>query len=290
MDAPAPVSTRIFQEISRGIVGINNVRKIAEFLFPFPYAQLIANALWIHAVSTPFLAGIFLGRWTWAAAFTFSSVFPLVCLHLTAAEIERPFGSDPNDLPMVGMMKFLNKSLLLLYKCPPMDISKHGNGADGHVRNSMTRKIQVKVVVDGGGRMAQERECDADDEETHSKEHPRLANQVSWRVNVGTGFPASPIPNNEVFRELSTDTSSKMNRVTSVRPTGSSRSVQSEPLPAVCLDPDSVGGSSLVSSKFCSEHCNAVLAETPLNKCPSRADCLRATVPPNPVFAKFDRS
>merc|ERR1719221_2215102 len=38
---PPPVISRVFQELSRGIVNLNNAQKIKQFPFPFPYAQMV---------------------------------------------------------------------------------------------------------------------------------------------------------------------------------------------------------------------------------------------------------
>lgn len=118
INVPAPVVTRVFQELSRGIVNINNVRKIAEFLFPYPYAQLLSVMIWVHAIITPAVAGLLLPQWYWAPTLTFTAVFSMTSLNLVAAEIERPFGDDANDLPMGGMMKFMNRTLLMILSAP----------------------------------------------------------------------------------------------------------------------------------------------------------------------------
>merc|ERR1712232_777828 len=42
---PPPVVSRVFQELSRGMVNMHNVKKIKEFPFPFPYTQMISAML-----------------------------------------------------------------------------------------------------------------------------------------------------------------------------------------------------------------------------------------------------
>lgn len=114
VDIPPPILSRVFQELSRGVVNINNVRKITEFLFPFPYAQLITVMLLLHWVITPVMSGILLTKWYWAALVSFISVFAFWSLNYIASEIECPFGDDDNDLPMHEMVTYMNRTLVLL--------------------------------------------------------------------------------------------------------------------------------------------------------------------------------
>merc|ERR1712217_810580 len=51
--APAPVMSRAFQELSRGIVNLQNARKIADFPFPYPYAQTSIVMLITHWAMCP---------------------------------------------------------------------------------------------------------------------------------------------------------------------------------------------------------------------------------------------
>merc|ERR1719408_475829 len=53
-----PILSRVFQELSRGIVNLTNARKIAEFPFPFPYCQLLWFSLFIQYIITPILLTI----------------------------------------------------------------------------------------------------------------------------------------------------------------------------------------------------------------------------------------
>merc|ERR1740130_842104 len=55
-----PILSRIFQELSNGIVALQSARKITEFKFPFPYAQIISVFLLIHLMVTPIAASLLL--------------------------------------------------------------------------------------------------------------------------------------------------------------------------------------------------------------------------------------
>mmetsp|Transcript_45264 Transcript_45264/g.105013 ORF Transcript_45264/g.105013 Transcript_45264/m.105013 type:complete len:515 (-) Transcript_45264:73-1617(-) len=123
---PAPIVTRVFQELSRGIVTVQNARKIAEFLFPFPCAQMCTIMLMIYWFVTPVLCATLLESWWWAGMLSGLSTHMLWSLYYIALEIEMPFGSDDNDLPLIFMQEEMNESLWMLLEarsqhCPTFD-------------------------------------------------------------------------------------------------------------------------------------------------------------------------
>jgi predicted membrane chloride channel (bestrophin family) len=110
---PPPVMSRAFQEISRGIVNLQNARKIADFPFPWPYAQASMVMLMIHWALCPLLASILLNR-LWAPITCFSVIFFLWSINFIALDLESPFGAEDNDLPMLQMQVDWNKSVATL--------------------------------------------------------------------------------------------------------------------------------------------------------------------------------
>jgi len=111
---PAPILSRVFQELSRGIVNLANARKISELPFPFPYAQMITVSLIIHWVMMPLLMGIYCNT-GWVAGFlTFVTVTSLWSINYVAQEIESPYGDDDNDLPLMEMQMSFNRNLVSL--------------------------------------------------------------------------------------------------------------------------------------------------------------------------------
>jgi len=119
-----PVLSRVFQELSRGIVNIHNVRKIAEIPFPFPYTQMLTLMLVLQTFLTPALTAAITRSPVWASTLTFLVVEVFWCMNYIASEIEQPFGEDLNDLPIVDMLRDMNRSLLTLLraevKVPPV--------------------------------------------------------------------------------------------------------------------------------------------------------------------------
>lgn len=114
LDVPPPVLSRVFQELSRGIVSVVNAQKIMDTLFPFPYAQMITLLLLSTTFFTPFINCLLVTSRYWASATTFMTVFAFWSINYIAAEIELPFGDDPNDLPIRNLMHQMNKNLLML--------------------------------------------------------------------------------------------------------------------------------------------------------------------------------
>mmetsp|Transcript_52681 Transcript_52681/g.150153 ORF Transcript_52681/g.150153 Transcript_52681/m.150153 type:complete len:538 (+) Transcript_52681:103-1716(+) len=109
-----PILSRAYQELSRGIVNLNNARKIKDIPFPFPYAQMITCMLLVHWVVTPLLASQMLTSPIWAGLVCFAVTEAFWCLLYIALEIDQPFGEDANDLPIREMQRDFNRSLLTL--------------------------------------------------------------------------------------------------------------------------------------------------------------------------------
>jgi len=111
--APPPILSRAFQEVSRGIVNLQNARKIADFPYPYPLAQISMILQLAHWAVLPFVASLALPR-GWAVLFSFLSIFVLWCIHFNAIELEFPFGNRANDLPMIDIQQDWNKSICTL--------------------------------------------------------------------------------------------------------------------------------------------------------------------------------
>merc|ERR1719217_1326258 len=91
LNAPPPILSRVFQELSNGIVGLNNARKIVDFPFPFPFAQMITCMLLLHWLFTPLLTALLFKHWLWCSMLCFVTVLVFWSLNYVATEIEVPF-------------------------------------------------------------------------------------------------------------------------------------------------------------------------------------------------------
>jgi len=144
LNVAPPILSRVFQELGRGVVNINNVRKITEFLYPYPIVQMTTHLLLVHWLITPIILAVSLDKLYWCAACSFISVSALWSVNFIATEIEQPFGDDANDLPMHEMQQFMNRTLLTLLEersqiVPTFDNSKR--------KGKRVRTIPFNMVV-----------------------------------------------------------------------------------------------------------------------------------------------
>jgi len=110
-----PILSRVYQTLSRGFVNLLNAKKITDTRFPFPYAQLIVQLLFLSMFLTPLLmATLIKGSMLFSTIITFVHVSGTFSLNFAASELENPFGSDDNDLPLVHFQTEMNSSLLML--------------------------------------------------------------------------------------------------------------------------------------------------------------------------------
>jgi len=126
---PAPICTRLFQELSNGMLGFNNAAKIHDTPFPFPYAQLITLALLILTLTCGFVMNVFVTSPYWATLFSFVAIAGYYAINEVAIELEDPFGDDANDLPLNTYQKDYNNRLRPLlrldeaaYRAPALEM------------------------------------------------------------------------------------------------------------------------------------------------------------------------
>lgn len=118
LDVPPPILSRCFHELSLGIVSLTNAKKIIQFPFPFPYAQMLTIMLIMQWVGTPLVIGAMCQHPISACVLTFTIVLCFWGINYIACEIESPFGDDGNDLPLKELQHEFNASLLNLLKEP----------------------------------------------------------------------------------------------------------------------------------------------------------------------------
>jgi len=111
LDVPPPILSRSFQELSRGMVSLTNLRKIRDVPFPFPYAQFLTYMLLTHWLLTPLVASQLVLKPWWAGLIVFAVTTAFWTLFYIAQEIDQPFGEDANDLPVREMQRNFNSKL-----------------------------------------------------------------------------------------------------------------------------------------------------------------------------------
>lgn len=109
-----PILSRVFQELSQGIVNMNQARAISDVPFPFPYAQMTTVLLLVNTFVSPVilsLGGLTTG---WAVFCSFINALVLWGINYIAIELEMPFGDDLNDLQIGELLPDINRSLMNL--------------------------------------------------------------------------------------------------------------------------------------------------------------------------------
>lgn len=118
-----PIVSRCFQEFSSGILGFNQAMKISTCPFPFPYVQMIAWASLMFTTFVPVAISVYTPNYGMAALLSFMVTLGYVSINEVAAELEEPFGTDTNDIPLFHILTTMNAKLRLA-------LSDHLNGKD----------------------------------------------------------------------------------------------------------------------------------------------------------------
>eukprot|EP00928_Gymnodinium_smaydae_P099801 TRINITY_DN9627_c0_g1_i2.p1 TRINITY_DN9627_c0_g1~~TRINITY_DN9627_c0_g1_i2.p1 ORF type:complete len:464 (-),score=70.82 TRINITY_DN9627_c0_g1_i2:22-1413(-) len=116
-----PICSRVYQTISRGFVNLLNAKKIQDTKFPFPYVQLLALLMLLATVLTPLTITAIVQVKVFAALFSFVPAWGLYCLLIVSQELENPFGTDDNDLPLRRFQDEMNCCLMMLLH-PKLDL------------------------------------------------------------------------------------------------------------------------------------------------------------------------
>lgn len=115
MRAPPPIISRIFQEVSNGLLFYNNATKMKEIPVPFPYVQLNAFLLNVFScVLCPIAIASFTPVLWLSITTTVVTVLSFYAVFIVANELEDPFGTEDNDMPMIEFHEEFCASLCML--------------------------------------------------------------------------------------------------------------------------------------------------------------------------------
>lgn len=111
----APIISSLTQFLEDGMTAYGQALRIMATPFPFPHAQLSSFCL---LVTIPAVA-ILIDQYTtdpWlGSVMCFVSVTCLAALHEVARELENPFRTVPNELPLVTLQAEYNEALITMY-------------------------------------------------------------------------------------------------------------------------------------------------------------------------------
>ncbi|KAG2446102.1 hypothetical protein HXX76_000702 [Chlamydomonas incerta] len=108
--------SRVFSMATDCVGVFSQCVKLAATQFPFPWAQLLMVLLCILGITLPFVVTSFMDQ-LWVgiiASFVIMTAFWSV--NETAVELDEPFGTDPNDLPLARFVYELNQNMLTAAK------------------------------------------------------------------------------------------------------------------------------------------------------------------------------
>jgi len=107
-----PILSRVYQELSNGMLGFNQAYKIALVQFPFAFAQMLTVFLVAFLFCCPIAVYVFTGGEFLTPGLTLFTVLGFWGIHEIAVEIENPFGVSVNHLPLVELHETLNETLM----------------------------------------------------------------------------------------------------------------------------------------------------------------------------------
>eukprot|EP00747_Dinoflagellata_sp_TGD_P145644 gnl/TRDRNA2_/TRDRNA2_176605_c0_seq7.p1 gnl/TRDRNA2_/TRDRNA2_176605_c0~~gnl/TRDRNA2_/TRDRNA2_176605_c0_seq7.p1 ORF type:complete len:525 (+),score=69.56 gnl/TRDRNA2_/TRDRNA2_176605_c0_seq7:63-1637(+) len=115
LGVPAPIVTRAFQQLGKGLVDYHSAQIVVIWPFPFPYTQINFLMLVFYVMLTPLVICTWSDTNPWlCCAFTLVTCTGVLSLDMIANELENPFGEDDNDLPCFEMQHMMNSHLLTL--------------------------------------------------------------------------------------------------------------------------------------------------------------------------------
>mmetsp|Transcript_71267 Transcript_71267/g.126973 ORF Transcript_71267/g.126973 Transcript_71267/m.126973 type:complete len:431 (-) Transcript_71267:255-1547(-) len=126
LDAPPPIVSRVYQEVSNGKLGFNQAHKVAMVPFPFPFAQMVSVLLMAIYIIFPVYVDMFTQNYILTPILSFCIPLCYCGLNRVAVELEEPFGTDWNDVDIeVRHEEFLWMLVDVLRQCtlPPCQTS-----------------------------------------------------------------------------------------------------------------------------------------------------------------------
>jgi len=107
-----PIQARTYNTISDVQTAFNGAQKIQTTPFPYPLMQVCGLLLNVYMLSAPLVIASFLQSIIFAPLMSFFSVLGLFALNKTSEELEDPFGTDPNDLPLDTYLNTFRQSIM----------------------------------------------------------------------------------------------------------------------------------------------------------------------------------
>jgi len=98
LDCPPPIVSRIFAEISDGMLGFHQALRVSHVPFPFPFAQIVSLLLMALYLILPMYIDVFTQNVVLTPVIAFVLPMCYCGINQIAVELEEPFGLDKNDV------------------------------------------------------------------------------------------------------------------------------------------------------------------------------------------------
>lgn len=143
MQSPAPITTRLYQNVGAMDLAFHQCLKIATTPFPFPTAQLTALVLVLYSVALPLLVAAWVNSTALAAAITYISCLMYWSVNEIARDIEDPFLYDPNHLPLTRAQYRMNERMLQIFKAVERALPTRTRPSDDPVPSAVRVDVEL---------------------------------------------------------------------------------------------------------------------------------------------------
>eukprot|EP00397_Hematodinium_sp_SG-2012_P009965 GEMP01010065.1.p1 GENE.GEMP01010065.1~~GEMP01010065.1.p1 ORF type:complete len:599 (+),score=95.25 GEMP01010065.1:149-1945(+) len=100
---PNPVLSRVYQEMSHGLLAYRMAFTIAMIPFPFCFAQVLQLLLFVFIAICPFMISVLATGYIMTFVLTFCVSVAYWGVNEISRELENPYGVETNDLPLEEM-------------------------------------------------------------------------------------------------------------------------------------------------------------------------------------------
>lgn len=133
IQAAPPIISRIYSQLGGGMGCVASARKVIEFPIPSPIVRMIPFMLCAQLFATVVISCMLVKDSAWAAVLSFLNTFCLWSINYLAAELEVPYGDEPDDLPLYYLQADMNASLAgilhpLALRTPSFDLPINAEG------------------------------------------------------------------------------------------------------------------------------------------------------------------
>merc|ERR1711937_958745 len=101
LSVPPPIYSRIYQEMSNGMLGYSQAGRVASVAFP----DILCKTSYFSMISMLTILPIVIMQFTRSylvtPIITFGITFGFLMIHCVAIQLEAPYGEDQQDLPLL---------------------------------------------------------------------------------------------------------------------------------------------------------------------------------------------